>query len=154
MGPLGTTRCASQVGLPRRKRDRDKGPKDRPILWTPKLADPRSPIRANSPSTSYSLRGNVHPGNELSLSRFFFLLRAINRINFQRDNGKTTRGENLIFRRSRRKSKRSRVKRRRRRRIVNPSGCLIEGKVAGPGSLCHRACSTDGRGLIRHRDSA
>lgn len=58
------------MGLPRRKRDRDKGPKDRPILWTPKLADPRSPIRANSPSRSYSLRGNVHPGNELSLSLF------------------------------------------------------------------------------------
>lgn len=46
---------------------RDKGPKDRPILWTPKLADPRSPIRANYPSRSYSLRGNVHPGNELPL---------------------------------------------------------------------------------------
>lgn len=42
---------------------RDKGPKDRPILWTPKLADPRSPIRANSPS-SYSLRGNLHPASE------------------------------------------------------------------------------------------
>lgn len=42
---------------------RDKGPKDRPILWTPKLADPRTPIRANSPS-SYSLRYNLHPANE------------------------------------------------------------------------------------------
>ena len=61
------------VGLPRRNRDpgtRDKGPKDRPILWTPKLADPRSPIRANYPSRSYSLRGNVHPANLLSLLDF------------------------------------------------------------------------------------
>lgn len=145
---------------------RDKGPKDRPILWTPKLADPRSPIRANYPSRSYSLRGNVHPGNVLlplslslsSIGLFDFLRfrrdhRNSARINFQRGVAQlwtitrtkiVNRGGAGVYPRNRDPG--------RRRRIVNPGGCLIEGKVAR--ARLARACSTDGRGLIRHRDSA
>lgn len=62
MGPLGTgtPACLHRWGSPRRgrKRDRehrDKGPKDRPILWTPKLADARH-VRRFAPTRRQATR--------------------------------------------------------------------------------------------------